>query len=153
MTQKTQKGLRNGSCQNLVKYTCTLIFWCFFWICQYFPDFFSICSSQEIQRALPKLMKNYQKNVTKKLLKGSKSILEKNRWRQLIGLKDVLYTTSIFNLLRITSERNHQDVVVRWCGDAVVLHLHQFTEGFFLSQFKFEHDNSFKSWKPNFDIK
>lgn len=145
MTQKTQKGLRNGSCQNLVKYTCTLIFWCFFWICHYFLNFFSICSSREIQRALSKLMKNYQKNVTKKLLKGSKSILEKNRWRQLIVLKDVPYTTSIFNLLRIKSERNHQD--------AAVLHLHQFTEGFFLSQFKFEHDNFFKSWKPNFDIK
>ena len=52
----------------------------------------------------------------------------------MIGLKDVPYTTSIFNLLRIKSERNHQD--------AVVLHLHQFTKGFFLSQFKFEHDNS-----------
>ena len=118
-----------------------------------FSWFFQYLQLSRDPESTAKVNEKLPKNVTKKLLKGSKSILEKNRWRQLIGLKDVLYTTSIFNLLRITSERNHQDVVVRWCGDAVVLHLHQFTEGFFLSQFKFEHDNSFKSWKPNFDIK
>ena len=84
-------------------------------------------STVKVNEKLPK--KFYQK-VTKRI----KSILEKNRRRQMIGLKDVPYTTSIFNLLRIKSERNHQD--------AVVLHLHQFTKGFFLSQFKFEHDNS-----------